>query len=215
METENTKELANHLASYYTTIDKRIRRLVYYLIRELAKGEPVPPARVAELMGMPVNEAEKMLTGATLQDDQGRVIGFGLSLTPTEHIYEAEGHKLYTWCAVDSIAYPQITDKPAHIESSCAVTGEPIELELTPEAVKKITPESAVVSILAPDLNQPTEELIKRLRQLFCSGQLFFKSAEVAKQWRQKHPELPVAAILPVRSAFELYKQLGKELWLG
>lgn len=215
METENTKELADRLASYYATIDKRIRRLVYYLIRELAKDEPVPPARVAELMDMPVDEAERMLTDATLQDDQGRVVGFGLSLTPTEHIYEAEGHKLYTWCAVDSIAYPQITDKPAYIKSSCAVTGEPIELELTPEAVKRVAPESAVVSILAPDLNQPTEELIKRLRQLFCSGQLFFKSTEVAEQWQQKHPEVPVAAILPVSEAFELYKQLGKELWLG
>lgn len=215
METQDTKELINRLANYYSTIDKDIRRLVYYLIRELAKGEPVPPARVAEVMGMPVDDAEKMLKDATLQDDQGRVIGFGLSITPTEHTYETEGRTLYSWCAVDSVAYPQILDKPALVKSSCAVTGEPIELELTPEAVKKVTPESVVVSILAPDLNQPTGELIKRLRQLFCSGQLFFKSAEVAEQWRQKHPEVPVAAILPVREAFELYKQLGKELWLG
>jgi hypothetical protein len=47
MTQENLTELADRLAAYYRTIASDDRwRLVVYTVRELAKGEPVEPARL-------------------------------------------------------------------------------------------------------------------------------------------------------------------------
>jgi alkylmercury lyase len=126
MEAESTSALASRLVHYYAEVlDKDVTRLVYHLVRELAKGEPVPPARVAEMMHMSVGEAVRLLEGAIPLDDQGRIIGFGLSLVPTEHQYETNGRTFGLWCAVDAMIFPTIIGQPARIRSSCAVTGEP------------------------------------------------------------------------------------------
>jgi hypothetical protein len=48
------------------------------------------------------------------------------------------------------------------------------------------------------------------VRAMICSGQVFFKSAEVAKEWQEKHPN---SLILPVHDYFEMYRQVFEQLW--
>ena len=38
-------------------------------------------------------------------DDQGYLVGLGLSIIPTQHSYKINGHQLYVWCAADAWAY--------------------------------------------------------------------------------------------------------------
>lgn len=177
-----------------------------HIIREIAKGEPVEVVRLAELMNQPAEKVMKLLgNGPVQRDDQGRVVGFGLTLDPTQHQFEVNGRTFWAWCAVDSLVFPPMLNLSARIKSPCAVTGEIIEITVTPKAIEKVKPASAVVSIVTPKLDEMAD-----IRQLVCSGQLFFKSAEAAKEWQKKHPD---ALILPVADAFSLYKQLTKQVW--
>ena len=48
------------------------------------------------------------------------------------------------------------------------------------------------------------------VRAAICSGQVFFKSAEVTKDWQRSRPN---SLILPVGDYFELYKQVHEQMW--
>ena len=130
MTNENISELSSRLERYYnSTLDEDTRRLTVYLIRAIAaKGEPVEAAQLAHLMGQPAEKVTHLLEDITVRDEQGRVVGFGLSLIPTEHQFEVNGRTFWTWCAVDSLVFPPLLNLPARIKSHCAVTGEMIEV---------------------------------------------------------------------------------------
>ena len=207
MTNENVSKLSSRLVKYYKSeLDEDTRRLIIHIIRAIAaKGEPVEAAQLAQLMDQPTEKVTQLLADITVRDEQGRVVGFGLSLIPTDHQFEVNGHTLWTWCAVDSLLFPPLLNLPARIKSHCPVTGEMIKIALTPETIEKVTPASAVVSIVTPKLDK-----IADVRQLVCSNQSFFKSAGVAKEWQKKHPD---ALILSVTDTFTLYKQITKQVW--
>jgi alkylmercury lyase len=208
MAQEKIKELANRMVKYYRSIASDDGwQLVLYTVRELAKGEPVEPGRLAELMGEPVEDTMKRLEDVVEWDDQGRVVGHGLTFVPTQHEFEINGRTMWVWCAGDAIIFPAWIDHPARIKSPCAVTGEMIEITVTPDPVKQETPAGAVASLITHD---PEVSGMADVRAAICSGQVFFKSAEVAKEWQEKHPN---SLVLPVNDYFEMYKQVHEQMW--
>jgi alkylmercury lyase len=85
------------------------------------------------------------------RDDQGRLVGFALTLRATPHRYTtAGGRTFYAWCATDALMLPVILGEPAVVESTCAQTGEPIRIEVTPEGVERVDPPEAVMSAVRP-----------------------------------------------------------------
>jgi len=207
MTQENIEQVANRLVKYYRTIVSDDRwELVLHTVRELAKGEPVEPARLAELTNEPVEETKKQLENVVEWDDEGRVVGHGLTLVPTQHEFDVNGRTLWVWCAGDAIIFPAWIDQPARINSPCAVTGEKIEVFVTPDAVKEVTPAGAAASLITHD---PKVSGMADVRAAICSGQVFFKSLEVAKEWQEEHPN---SLILPVSDYFEMYKQVHEQL---
>lgn len=106
----------------------------------LAEGEPVPIKCVAAAAGMSASRAGRLLhaLGAEL-DEEGRLIGLGLTLRPTQHRIELKRRTLYTWCALDTLIFPRFLG-PARVESPCSATGTPIQLTLTPERIEVIAP---------------------------------------------------------------------------
>jgi alkylmercury lyase len=208
MTQENIEQVANRLVKYYRTIVSDDRwELVLHTVRELAKGEPVEPARLAELMNEPVEEIKKELESVVEWDDEGRVVGHGLTLVPTQHEFEVDGRTIWVWCAGDAIIFPAWIDQPARIKSPCAVTGEMIEVFVTPDAVKEVTPAGAAASVITHD---PRVSGMADVRAAICSGQVFFKSEEVAKELQEEHPN---SLILPVSDYFEMYKHVHEQLW--
>ena len=84
-------------------------------------------------------------------DDHGRVVAFsGLSLTPTGHRFTVGGRQLYAWCAWDTLFLPALLDQPAHVESSCPVTGAPVRLAVDQSGVRHVDPEDVGVSFPPP-----------------------------------------------------------------
>ncbi|MCI0709556.1 MAG: hypothetical protein L0154_05270 [Chloroflexi bacterium] len=220
MET-NINELTIRLAEYYKAgLTEEWRRFMVYILRELMKGKPVEPARLAELMHQPAEKVRQLLDQGTVpRDEQGRVTELGLTLKPTTpHEFGVNGRTLWVWYAIDLLLFPPILKVSARVKSPCAVTGEPVEIDLTPDTVKSVKPEGAAVSILTtPDatkaicggLFKPSDDMQEQpTHPAFVVK--FFKSADIANEWQKDHLG---TIILSVADAYELYKRLAK-LWI-
>jgi alkylmercury lyase len=98
------------------------------LLRLLADGQPVSIEDLAEAAGRPVDDVRQ--TVASLPDveldDEGRIVGYGLTLRETPHRFEVDGKRLYTWYALDTLVFPGLLGRTARIESPCHGTGTTI-----------------------------------------------------------------------------------------
>lgn len=171
------------------------------LLRLLARGEPVVVDDLAEATAVPAGEVRQALAGfADLEtDEQGRVVGYGLTLRPTPHRFMVDGQRLYTWCALDTLVFPALLGRAASIESPCHGTGTPVRLTVDPEAgVTSVDPPTAVVSIVTPEEHTS-------IRTTFCNQVHFFASRQAAQPWLGEHPGMTV---LPVADAHRLGQAL-------
>ena len=170
----------------------------------LVRGKPVAPEEIAAASGKSPEEVRATLDRfpSTEWDEQGRVVGLGLTLQLTPHRLELEGHTLFAWCALDALLFPVLLGRPASIKSPCRGTGEPVHIEVTPAGIEAVDPPSAVVSIVAArDLTN--------LRSVGCHNTHFFSSPDVSSRWLERHPE---AIILPVEDAFRLGRLIAEGL---
>lgn len=170
------------------------------LLRLLALGEPVSAEALAAAAGRPVEHVRRVLpTRPSIElDDEGRVVGSGISLRPTPHRFVVNHRQLYTWCALDTLIFPKILGEAAQVHSPCHVTGQPVILTVRPDHIEDLEPATAVVSVITPDD-------VSDVRAAFCSQVHFFANAEAAQPWREQHPDITV---LPVAEAFALASQL-------
>ena len=178
------------------------------LLRLIARGRPVDLAELAAKSGQPASDLERILRAqpGTEWDDEGRLVGFGLSLRPTAHRYLVGGHTLYTWCATDTLFFTVILGIDAVAESTCPATGQPIRLEVTPDAVASVSPVGAVVS------QRHRGSLVANLRADVCDHGHFFASEAAANAWVEAHPG---GEILSVTEAFDQCRSACEDLgWL-
>lgn len=174
------------------------------LLRLLAQGEPVTTGALTEATGKSVEEVRAGLAALadTEYDQAGRVVGHGLTLRPTPHSFEVGGRRLYTWCALDTLIFPAVLDRPARIASRCPGTGTVVRVDADPHELVTVEPAAAVVSIVTPDG-------CASVRSAFCNQVHYFASPAATEAWLQEHPG---ATVLPVREAFDLGHRLTDSL---
>jgi alkylmercury lyase len=164
----------------------------------IAKGKPVSLEELASSSHRPLTEIEAFLHSSDVRVDQeGHIIGLGLSFQPTRHQFHLGEQTLYTWCALDTLAFPALLGRTAHVISSCPVTGQEIRLSVTPEAITDLSPAGAVVSVRLP--GEDTD--ICHVQEDICNDGYFFVSREVASAWPSLHPK---AVLLDVSEAAQL-----------
>ena len=173
-----------------------LRALTQPLLKLLTAGQPVSAEQLAATTGTPVKQIADSLPGlpSIELDEQGRVVGMGITLNPTPHHFEVDGTNLFTWCALDTLIFPALIGRTAHVSSPCHATGEPIRLTVNPDGVSDVTPSTAVVSIVTPDD-------VSAIRTSFCNEVHFFASPGAADTWLAAHPG---ATVLPITDAFTL-----------
>lgn len=175
--------------------------LLVPLLRLLAAGEPVGLGDLALESGRTVDQIRQALaaTPETEYDDQGRIIGLGLTLRPTRSRFTVNGEQLYTWCALDTLIFPILLPSTATIESSSPTGGRTIRVTAAPKGVTAVEPASSVVSLVNPDD-------LSSIRSSFCNQVHYFASAEDAQPWLADHL---AGEVLPVNDAYRLALDLA------
>ena len=175
-------------------------------MRLLAHGTPVTMAELAAAAGVDVADLRNAPAGQDIEyDDQGRIVGWGLTLNPTPHTYIIDGHHLYTWCAADTLMFPAILGSPAQVESRCPTTDTVIRLTVDPQAgVTDLSPDTAVISIPGSQEMDTT-----RVRATTCNPGRFFATAEAAQDWLAAHPD---GTVLPVADAYPQLRPISGRL---
>ncbi len=205
MKTNDLRELAARItAPMRTTGGRAFLEIVPPTLDLLARGEPTSPEEIAAASGKSPEEVRATLERfpSAEWDEQGRVVGLGLTLQLTPHRLELEGRTLFAWCALDALLFPALLGRPASIESPCRGTGDPVHIEVTPAGIEAVEPPSAVVSIVAA-------RDLANLRRVSCNNTHFFSSPGAASRWLEKHPE---ATILSVEDAFRLGQLIAEGL---
>ena len=205
MKTSDLQELAARVtAPFRTTGGRAFLEIVPSTLDLLTTGKSASPEEIAAAAGKSPAEVLAALDPfpSAEWDEQGRVVGLGLTLQLTPHRLELEGRTLFAWCALDALLFPVLLGRPASIESPCRGTGEPVHIEVSPTEIEMLAPPSAVVSIVAA-------RDLANLRSVGCNNTHFFSSPEAASRWSQKHPE---ATILPAEDAFRLGRLIAQGL---
>lgn len=177
------------------------------LLDLLAHGEPVTVDQLAAATATTVEQVRHDLTAMpdTEYDEQGRIIGNGLTLRPTPHRFDIDGRQLYTWCALDTLIFPGILGRTAHVTSVCHSTGQPVHLTVDTHGITNVEPATAVVSIVTPD--HPAS-----IRAAFCHHVHFFATREAAEPWLAQNPW---ATTITAAEAYQLGRPLTQSLLDG
>jgi alkylmercury lyase len=173
-------------------------RLSLPLWRLLASGKPVSREELANSSNRPLEEVEAFLQTSDVRVDQeGSIVGMGLSFQPTRHHFHLDEKTLYTWCALDTLAFPALLGRTVRVSSTCPVTEQEIRLTVTPEGILDLSPAGAVVSVHLPG----EETDLCHVQEDICNDGFFFVSREVASAWPSLHPK---AVLLSVEEAAQV-----------
>jgi alkylmercury lyase len=162
------------------------------ILHQVTRGKPIEKAALAASLRVSQEDVEQRLLHLpdTEFDQQGNILGWGVTLVPTRHRFQIHGQSLYTWCAFDTVLFPPSLQAEAQVQSTCPVTGHPITFIATPSgAIKDMTPASSVMSLIIP------AERSECVRATFCEQSLFFASEQAALTWLTAHPEAVVLSI--------------------
>ena len=184
------------------------------LLAELSRGESVTAARLAQALAVEETKAEKYLRDSGLSrlvhaSEQGSALGFfGLSTVPTDHRFTVDGRELWTWCAADTLFLPELLDATAWVESKDPVTGQSINLTVSPTSVESAEPNGVVVSMNSPEAWETTSAL--KLIVTACHYIHFFGSPESGGKWTQGHPN---TVLIPLDRAFVYVKRQNRRMF--
>lgn len=178
------------------------------MLRELARGEPVSIAQLAEALDSSVGAAEAFVRGSALTPfvqlaEGDQIQGFmGLSVTRTPHQFTVNGRTLWTWCAYDSLFLPELLGNTARIESPDPETQQPNHLTVSPVRIEAVEPTGMVASMVRPQTWDVAS--VARIRQSVCSLTFFHASHTTGERWQAKHPE---TILLSLDEAFAFGKR--------
>jgi len=179
------------------------------MLHQLSGGEPLAKASLATMLRISQNELEQRLTRVldTEFDQEGNIIGWGITLMPTRHRFQLDGKVLFTWCAFDTVLFPHSLGQAAQISSTCPSTEVSIMFVATPEGVvRDLSPSDSVMSLIIPATHRDC------VRATFCEQSLFFASEHAASDYLATHPE---AILLSIEEAATLGKRVAASRGLG
>ncbi|HEY6542928.1 MAG TPA: organomercurial lyase [Ktedonobacteraceae bacterium] len=154
------------------------------ILHQVTRGKPLKKAALAASLHVSQGDLEQRLLHLpdTEFDQQGDVVGWGVTLVPTRHRFQIHGQSLYTWCAFDTVFFPPSLQAEAQVQSTCPVTGHQISFVAISEGtIKNLTPASSVMSLIIP------AERSECVRTTFCEQSLFLSRSKLPR-----HGLLPI-----------------------
>lgn len=191
------------------------RRLGLEIYRQLVRGEPVLRSDLAEGLRVPRSAVDELLERSNLKcltytDNGGRIIRFGgLAIREMPHRFDVDGRTLYTWCAWDSLFLPSILGIEAEVDSPAPSSTTRIRLRVAPDGVKRVEPQSAVMSFLLPRAETFQADALRAMAS-FCHYIFFFPERDTAAAWTKGHPD---TTVISVSEAFDLGRKMVETRW--
>ena len=173
------------------------------ILHQVSRGKPLSQASLATSLHISQNELEHRLARVpdTEFDQEGNIIGWGVTLMPTRHRFQLDGRVLFTWCAFDTVLFPPSLGQTAQVSSTCPSTEQSITFVATPEGVvRDLVPAHSVMSLIIPATRQDC------VRATFCEQSLFFATAQAASRYLAAHPE---AVLLSIEEAASVGKRVA------
>jgi alkylmercury lyase len=173
--------------------DERVVALEIY--KGLAASDTISVAEVSDRTQLDSSRVEAIVSSQTgVFRDEGRdIVGFwGLTAQPvSQHVLRINGQLRYAWCAWDCLFIPALLGESVQVSSVCAQTGDPIELTVSPRSVERVRPDTTVLSMRLPDLEDCRQDVVSN----FCHFVHFFKDGEAARKWTATRPGTRVIAL--------------------
>ncbi|HEX6481234.1 MAG TPA: organomercurial lyase [Ktedonobacteraceae bacterium] len=187
--------LAARLAAHLDCTQDVACRQIMQVMAET--GQPLAPVHLARRLQMSQESLTAHLARVpdTEFDTQGNIVGWGITLLPTQHQFRLKERPLFTWCAFDTVLFPPLLQVEAHVQSVCEASGQPITFVANPEGIADLFPATSVLSLILP------AERCDCVRGTFCQQSLFFQTEEAASPWIAQHSE---AVLLSVEEAAAL-----------
>lgn len=179
------------------------------ILYQVIRGKPLSKTALSTSLQISQGELEQRLTRLpdTEFDQEGNIVGWGVTLVPTRHRFQMDGKALFTWCAFDTVLFPPSLGQTAQVYSTCPITGHPITFVATPEGViKDLTPAYSVMSLIIPTKRNEC------VRATFCEHSLFFHSEQAASSYLASHPE---AILLSIEEAASVGKSVAASRFLS
>lgn len=175
-------------------------------IVRIARGELPAAEDLAADLNWSEDRVSSVLSAlpAIERDTAGRVVGAGLTIRETPHVFEIAGRRLFTWCALDTLIFPILLGQTANVSSPCAASGAPVRLVVAPDGVRSVEPAAAVVSIVIPDSGTCD------VRRVFCDHVHFFLSDAAAAEWTARSTN---GHVVPIEPAFVLAAGLAASVF--
>lgn len=170
------------------------------IYRSIAAGKPVSPQHIADATGFPVEDIspafDDLRKGGADFDALGNLVGFMLSMVPTQHGFILNGRELYTWCAFDALFLPGFLGRTAQVKSVCPATGHTIQLTVSPQGIQNPRPAEAVLSLTVPGISAACAPGQKGgAAGASCSSIDFFANRQVATEWLGPDTDLAILSL--------------------
>ncbi len=188
------------------TLPDGLREVHRTVLRHFAATGAAPSpddlTRVAASAGLDPVTALRRLAGDDLVavDQQGGLVAaYPFSPTPTAHVVELGGVRVWAMCAIDALGVPSMLGLNATITSADPQTGEPITVTVT-DGVATFAPLATVVVYAAIGATG-------RSADTCCTTINFFTTAAHAEAWIAARPHL-AATVLDQAAAVTLGRDI-------
>lgn len=204
-----TTELEQLFIQAFPALDKTGQQQAMQLYLLLARGENVSIDTLASSLNLNTDDTRQLLaswTGVSF-NQQGLIDGFwGVSTKETSHRFVINQATLYTWCAWDLLFIPVIYQQTINATTTCPVSGQTIELAITPDGIESAKPDTAMITFIKPALEKIKEDVTGS----FCQYVFFVDSEETGKQWQQQRSD---GFLLTLNQGFELGKNIIRQVF--
>jgi len=169
----------------------------------LTRGRPVAVSEVAADIGMSQDDTKELLLkyGGEF-NKSGELVGLGLTSAATPHKFEVDGHRLYAWCAGDTLIFPALLGKTARIESLDPISRETIRFTSTPGGPQDLQPSTALLS-------WPRHADAASIRESVCYPSLWFASEATARKYAAENPGVTIRSPQEFREFLRVLPERG------
>jgi alkylmercury lyase len=174
------------LPDEFTQLSLNEQKTAIQIYRSLAKGHAVTVGQLSKLTGISPEETGQFaqIWPGVYFNDQLEIIGFwGIALSRMGHKLRFGSHQAYAWCAWDAIFLPELVGEKAEIESTCAITGKPINITVAPDGRISNQDGEIYISFLSLDAADMMNDVVSN----FCHHIYFFSSKEAGEEWVSKN----------------------------